>query len=205
MHSPTHRHIILMPRSIASAWAWRRAASTAPTKPSWPPPTSPPERRELPRIPDPSRSDPCPHRPRDGALSALPDDRLEAIEATLFEAGELRAACGKCGHLYRPYLSAAQPVAEPSPRTDGVWRDQSGPDPACTGLTPRGRAPIHAVSDPLGPASSPMSDLSSRGRCESFSACLGALRPKTDTAGQTRTCGVRPHLFAPDPRCALLE
>ena len=38
------------------------------------------------------------------ALSALPDDRLEAIEATLFEAGELRAACGKCGHLYRPYL-----------------------------------------------------------------------------------------------------
>ena len=38
------------------------------------------------------------------ALSALPDDRLEAIEATLFEAGELRAACSKCGHLYRPYL-----------------------------------------------------------------------------------------------------
>ena len=37
-------------------------------------------------------------------LPALPNDRLEAIEATLFEAGELRAACSKCGHLYRPYL-----------------------------------------------------------------------------------------------------
>lgn len=40
-------------------------------------------------------------------ISSLPDlgeDRLEAIEATLFEAGELRAACGACGHLYRPYF-----------------------------------------------------------------------------------------------------
>ena len=38
------------------------------------------------------------------ALTALPEDRLEAIEATLFEAGDLRAVCSKCGHLYRPYL-----------------------------------------------------------------------------------------------------
>jgi uncharacterized OB-fold protein len=34
----------------------------------------------------------------------LPEERLEAIEATLFEVGELHAACSKCGHLYRPYL-----------------------------------------------------------------------------------------------------
>ena len=37
-------------------------------------------------------------------LTSLPDERLEAIESTLVEAGELRAACSKCGHLYRPYL-----------------------------------------------------------------------------------------------------
>ena len=34
----------------------------------------------------------------------LSEERLEAIEATLFEAAELRAACGACGHLYRPYF-----------------------------------------------------------------------------------------------------
>jgi hypothetical protein len=37
-------------------------------------------------------------------LPALSEERLEAIEATLFEAAELRAACGVCGHLYRPYF-----------------------------------------------------------------------------------------------------
>jgi hypothetical protein len=37
-------------------------------------------------------------------LPELSEERLEAIEATLFEAGELRAACGACGHLYRPYF-----------------------------------------------------------------------------------------------------
>jgi hypothetical protein len=37
-------------------------------------------------------------------LPELPADRLEAIEATLFEVGELRAACSGCGYLYRPYL-----------------------------------------------------------------------------------------------------
>lgn len=37
-------------------------------------------------------------------LPELSDERLECIEATLFEVGALRAACGACGHLYRPYL-----------------------------------------------------------------------------------------------------
>jgi hypothetical protein len=37
-------------------------------------------------------------------LPGLSEDRLEGIEATLFEVGELRAACGACGQLYRPYL-----------------------------------------------------------------------------------------------------
>jgi uncharacterized OB-fold protein len=37
-------------------------------------------------------------------LPELSEERLEAIEATLFEFGELRAICGTCGHLYRPYI-----------------------------------------------------------------------------------------------------
>lgn len=37
-------------------------------------------------------------------LPELSDERLECIEATLFEVGDLRAACGVCGHLYRPYF-----------------------------------------------------------------------------------------------------
>jgi len=37
-------------------------------------------------------------------LPGLSEDRLEGIEATLFEVGELRAACATCGQLYRPYL-----------------------------------------------------------------------------------------------------
>jgi uncharacterized OB-fold protein len=37
-------------------------------------------------------------------LPELSDERLESIEANLFEIGELRATCGSCGHLYRPYL-----------------------------------------------------------------------------------------------------
>jgi uncharacterized OB-fold protein len=34
----------------------------------------------------------------------LSEERAEAVEATLLEFGELRAACRACGHLYRPYL-----------------------------------------------------------------------------------------------------
>lgn len=37
-------------------------------------------------------------------LPELSEDRLEGIEATLFEVGGLRAACSRCGHLYRPYF-----------------------------------------------------------------------------------------------------
>jgi uncharacterized OB-fold protein len=37
-------------------------------------------------------------------LPELSEDRREAIEANLFEAGELRKACAGCGSLYRPYL-----------------------------------------------------------------------------------------------------
>ena len=37
-------------------------------------------------------------------LPELSEERAEAVEATLFEFGELRAACSACGHLYRPYL-----------------------------------------------------------------------------------------------------
>jgi uncharacterized OB-fold protein len=37
-------------------------------------------------------------------LPEFSDDRLEGIEATLFEVGALRAACRVCGHLYRPYF-----------------------------------------------------------------------------------------------------
>jgi hypothetical protein len=37
-------------------------------------------------------------------LPELSEERLDCIEATLFEIGDLRAACGHCGQLYRPYL-----------------------------------------------------------------------------------------------------
>jgi uncharacterized OB-fold protein len=37
-------------------------------------------------------------------LPEISEDRLDGVEATLFEIGELRAACGTCGTLYRPYL-----------------------------------------------------------------------------------------------------
>jgi uncharacterized OB-fold protein len=37
-------------------------------------------------------------------LPELSDERLEGIEATLFEIGQMRATCSACGRLYRPYL-----------------------------------------------------------------------------------------------------
>ena len=46
-------------------------------------------------------------------LPELSEERLDGVEATLFEIGDLRAACGSCGQLYRPYLercSACRPV-----------------------------------------------------------------------------------------------
>ena len=37
-------------------------------------------------------------------LPELSEERLEGIEANLFEIGELRSTCGACGQLYRPYI-----------------------------------------------------------------------------------------------------
>jgi uncharacterized OB-fold protein len=37
-------------------------------------------------------------------LPELSDERLEGIEETLFEIGQLRKTCAACGELYRPYL-----------------------------------------------------------------------------------------------------
>lgn len=37
-------------------------------------------------------------------LPEVSEERLDGIEATLFEIGELRATCSGCGLLYRPYL-----------------------------------------------------------------------------------------------------
>jgi uncharacterized OB-fold protein len=37
-------------------------------------------------------------------LPELEDERLEGIEATLFEYGELRQTCHRCGQRFRPYL-----------------------------------------------------------------------------------------------------
>ena len=46
-------------------------------------------------------------------LPELSEERLEAIEANLFEVGELRAACPGCGHLYRPYLERCPTCRRP--------------------------------------------------------------------------------------------
>ena len=59
----------------------------------------------------------------------LPDDHLETIEATLFEIGELRAACGSCGHLYRPYLRALRPLPQHVTRGSGPMFARS---PSCS-------------------------------------------------------------------------
>jgi uncharacterized OB-fold protein len=40
-------------------------------------------------------------------IARLPEhseEHLDGIEATLFEIGDLRATCSRCGELYRPYL-----------------------------------------------------------------------------------------------------
>jgi hypothetical protein len=37
-------------------------------------------------------------------LPELSEERLEGIEANLFEIGELRGAHQGCGYLYRPYI-----------------------------------------------------------------------------------------------------
>ena len=39
-------------------------------------------------------------------LPELDEERIEGIEANLFELGELRSRCTTCAYLYRPYLEA---------------------------------------------------------------------------------------------------
>ena len=39
-------------------------------------------------------------------LPELDEERLEGIEANLFELGELRKRCTTCAYLYRPYIEA---------------------------------------------------------------------------------------------------
>jgi uncharacterized OB-fold protein len=43
----------------------------------------------------------------------LSEERLEAIEATLFELADLRAECRACGHLYRPYIERCSSCRRP--------------------------------------------------------------------------------------------
>ncbi len=37
-------------------------------------------------------------------LPEVAEEHLDCIEETLFEIGDLRATCSRCGQLYRPYL-----------------------------------------------------------------------------------------------------
>ena len=49
-------------------------------------------------------------------LPELSEERADSVEATLFEFGELRAACPTCGHLYRPYLEPCTTCARSQAR-----------------------------------------------------------------------------------------
>jgi uncharacterized OB-fold protein len=49
-------------------------------------------------------------------LAELSDDRLEGIEANLFELGELRARCNTCAYLYHPYLERCPSCARRAQR-----------------------------------------------------------------------------------------
>jgi hypothetical protein len=46
-------------------------------------------------------------------LPELSDERLEGIEATLFEFGELRQTCHRCQSRYRPYLERCPTCRRP--------------------------------------------------------------------------------------------
>ena len=47
-------------------------------------------------------------------LPQFPDERLDGIEANLFELGELHARCRDCANLYRPYLEGCPTCARRS-------------------------------------------------------------------------------------------
>ena len=83
--------------------------------PSWPSPTrlqlaAPAERKHAVMIQPQSRIHAAVTRARiERVIARLPEfaeEHLDAIEATLFEIGDLRAACDRCGQLYRPYSRA---------------------------------------------------------------------------------------------------
>jgi len=46
-------------------------------------------------------------------LPELSEERLEGIEATLFEFGELRQTCHRCHGSYRPYLERCPTCRRP--------------------------------------------------------------------------------------------
>jgi hypothetical protein len=46
-------------------------------------------------------------------LPELSDERIEGIETTLFEFGQLRQTCHRCGELYRPYLERCPTCRRP--------------------------------------------------------------------------------------------
>jgi uncharacterized OB-fold protein len=48
------------------------------------------------------------------SLPELSEDRLDGIEANLFELGELRARCTVCAYLYHPYLERCPTCARRS-------------------------------------------------------------------------------------------
>jgi hypothetical protein len=50
-------------------------------------------------------------------LPELGDDRLEGIEANLFELAELRARCNACAYLFHPYLGRCPTCARRAPTT----------------------------------------------------------------------------------------
>ena len=54
-------------------------------------------------------------------LPGLSDEHLEDIEATLFEFGELRHTCHRCGERFRPYLE----------RCPGCRRESRAPAREC--------------------------------------------------------------------------
>ena len=46
-------------------------------------------------------------------LPELSDETLEAIESTLFEFGQLRHTCHRCGQSFRPYFERCRTCRRP--------------------------------------------------------------------------------------------
>ena len=59
--------------------------------------------------PEPSSRTAVTHARIERVIARLPEldeERIEGIEANLFELGELRTRCTTCAYLHRPYLEA---------------------------------------------------------------------------------------------------